>query len=346
MTVKEFSSKRKLKWNYALSGLIGIFFLTMVLALSIGSVHIRFFLIFKILLSKIISIPQTWPESFETILLYVRLPRILLATLIGAALGISGCTMQGLFRNPMASPYVTGIASSAAFGASLIIILKIGSFWITPSAFLFSMTTVFLLYSLVRVKKNTPVETLLLAGIAISLFFTALVSFTQYIAPETQLRQIIFWIMGGLSGSNWNKVVGCLPCILLGSIGIFFFNRELNIMLIGEETAQNTGVNVKNTRKILLILVSLITSSAVAVTGIIGFIGLIIPHIMRILVGPNHRILLPCSFLGGAIFLIWADILARTLISPTELPVGIITAILGVPFFLFLLHKRIQIMKF
>jgi len=346
MKAKEFFSKRKFKWSFILSGLAGGLFLTFVLALTVGSVNIHPFLVTKILFSKIIGIPRTWPASFEAVIIGVRIPRILLGALVGAALGVSGTAMQGLFRNPMASPYVTGVASGAAFGASLMIVLGIGSFWISPAAFLISVSTAFLVYSIARARNKVPVETLLLAGIAISLFFSALVSFTQYIAPEKQLRQIIFWLMGGLWGSNWDKVITCLPPILLGSVGISLFSRDLNAMLSGEEAARNVGVEVKNIRKIVLILASLVTSSAVAVTGIIGFVGLIIPHIMRIFVGPDHRILLPCSFLAGAIFLVWADILARTLIAPTELPVGIITAILGVPFFLFLLRRRKKLMGF
>ena len=313
---------------------------TMIFALAIGPTQISPLLILKIFISKLINIHSDWPAYFESIIIEVRLPRILLGALVGAALGIAGCSMQGMFRNPMASPYVTGIASGAAFGASLIIILGIGTGWIVPSAFLFSVSCAFLVYFVARARGKVPVGTLLLVGIAISLFFSALVSFTQYVAGEREVRQIVFWLMGGLWASSWEKVVMSLPLILLGSIGISFFNRDLNILLSGEETALDLGVDVENVRKMVLVLAFLITATCVAFCGIIGFVGLIIPHMMRIIVGPDHRILLPSSFLAGAIFLIWTDTLACRIIAPTELPVGIITAILGVPFFLFLLRSR------
>jgi iron complex transport system permease protein len=337
---KEFIARRQFRWSLILLALGAGLFGSIVFALAIGPTSIPPLLITKILISRIINIHSHWPAYLESIIIGVRLPRVLLGAVVGAALGIAGCSMQGMFRNPMASPYVTGIASSAAFGASLIIILGLGRGWIAPSAFLFSVSTAFLVYSMAKVRGKVPVGTLLLAGIAISLFFSALVSFTEYVAGEKELRQIVFWLMGGLWASNWNKLITILPLIFLGSMGIVFFSRDLNLLLMGEESALNLGVDVENVRKMVLVLASLVTASAVAACGVIGFVGVIIPHIMRILVGPDHRILLPSSFLAGAIFLIWTDTLARRIIAPTELPVGIITAILGVPFFLFLLRSR------
>ncbi len=340
MKAKEFIAKRQFKWSFILGSLAICLFASVVFALAIGSTEIAPLLIVRIFISKLINIHNDWPAYFESIIIGVRLPRILLAAIVGAALGIAGCSMQGLFRNPLVSPYVTGIASGAAFGASLVITFGVGTYWIAPSAFLFSVFTAFLVYSIAKIKGRVPVVTLLLAGIAISLFFSALVSFTQYVAGERELRQIVFWLMGGLWQSSWSRVAMSLPLILLGSIGISFFSRDLNILLSGEEAALDLGVDVENVRKIVLILASLVTATCVAFCGIIGFVGLIIPHMMRIIVGPDHRILLPSSFLAGAIFLIWTDTLARKIIAPSELPVGIITAILGVPFFLFLLRRR------
>jgi iron complex transport system permease protein len=340
MKAREFIAKRQFKWTFILASLTICLLASIVFALGIGSIKISPLSIIRIFISKLINIHSDWPAYFESIIIGVRLPRVLLGALVGAALGIAGCSMQGLFRNPMASPYVIGIASSSAFGASLVIVLGLGRAWIAPSAFLFSVSTAFLVYSIAKIRGKVPVDTLLLAGIAISLFFSALVSFTQYVAGERQLRQIVFWLMGGLWQSNWDKVITVLPLVFLGSVGILFFSRDLNILLTGEEQAKNLGVGVENVRKIVLILASLITASAVATCGIIGFVGLIIPNAMRILVGPDHRILLPSSLLGGAIFLIWIDTLARKIIAPSELPVGIVTALLGVPFFLFLLRSR------
>ncbi|HDN97725.1 MAG TPA: iron ABC transporter permease [bacterium] len=340
MKTEQFIITRKVKFIFTFTILFFGLLLTILFTLGIGTVHINRFLIARIIISKIFPVSHNWPSYFESILIGIRLPRILLAGLVGAGLSIAGCSMQGLFRNPMASPYVTGIASSAAFGASLAIILKIDTGWIAPLAFLFSVSTAFLVYFIAKVKGKLPVGTLLLSGIAISLFFSALVSFMQYIAGEKQLRQIVFWLMGGLWASNWKKVAVSLPLILSGSFGISFFSRDLNILLSGEEDALNLGVDVENVRKMVLVLASLITATCVAFCGVIGFVGLIVPHMMRLIVGPDHRILLPSSFLAGAIFLIWTDTLARKIIAPAELPVGVITALLGAPFFLFLLRSR------
>jgi iron complex transport system permease protein len=254
--------------------------------------------------------------------------------------------MQALFRNPMASPYILGISSGAAFGASLAIVLGIslvtGIYAVPLMAFLFALLTVFLVYGIAKVRGRTPVETLLLTGIAVASLFSALVSFMLYVAGE-KLSRIVFWLMGGFWASDWNKVVIASPLILLGIAATFLFSRHLNLILMGEETALNLGLEVETFKKIILVFASLITAVAVSVCGIIGFVGLIIPHAMRIVVGPNHRILLPSSCLVGAMFLVWVDTLARTIIQPTELPIGIITALLGVPFFLYLLRKRKRI---
>ncbi|HBC89795.1 MAG TPA: iron ABC transporter [Lentisphaeria bacterium] len=327
-------------WYVFLGILLAVLLASMLLALAIGSTAIGPVLILKMISSEIAGIDKTWDSCLETIIFNVRMPRILLAVFVGGALGIAGCAMQGIFRNPMASPYVTGISSGAVFGASLIIALDLSRALMTPAAFIFALSTSFLVYYLAKVKGKVPVGTLLLSGIAVSLFFSALITFTQYIAGERQLQEMMFWLMGGLWTSNWGKMAVSVPLIILGGGGILCYGRDLNILLSGEEQACSLGVNVDNVRKIILIFVSIATTGAVAFFGIIGFVGLIIPHIMRIFAGPDHRVLLPASFLGGAIFLLWMDTLARTIIRPSELPVGIITAMVGVPFFIFLLRKR------
>ncbi|OIN96199.1 hypothetical protein AUJ66_07115 [Candidatus Desantisbacteria bacterium CG1_02_38_46] len=335
-----------MKQKIILSVLCTVLFLTLLSTLTIGPVHIPIKTVAKILLSKIYNIQATWPENFQSIILFVRFPRILLGILVGCALSVSGCAMQGMFRNPMADSYVCGIASGGAFGASLVIISGMGRGLIMPVAFGFSLLAIFIVYYLAKTGRKVPVETLLLSGIAISLFFSALTSFIHYISEEWQWREMIFWIMGGLWKSDWNRVASSSPIIILGTLGLMFFSRELNILLIGEEQAQDLGVEVEKTRKIILVLSALVASSAVAVSGIIGFVGLIIPHTMRLIIGPDHRFLLPASCLAGGIFLVWVDTISRTLISPSELPVGIITALFGVPFFLFLLRRRKKIIGF
>ena len=320
--------------------------LTILVCLGVGSIRISFITILKVLLSHLGIGSEVFPETTKAIILDVRLPRIILAILVGAGLSVSGCAMQGLFRNPMASPFVTGIASAGAFGAALVVISGLGAFWIVPVAFFISLATAFFVYYLAKTKIGIPVGTLLLAGIAISLLFSALVSFIQYIADERELREIVLWLMGRLWEANWGKVITAFPFILTGTIGLMVLSKKLNLMLLGDRPAIDLGVDVEKSRRTVLFLVTFITSSCVAVAGVIGFICIIIPHIMRMLIGPDHKYLFPASALGGAIFLVWADMLARTILSPTEVPVGIITAILGVPFFLFLLKRRKKILGF
>jgi len=283
----------------------------------------------------------------DIIILDVRLPRVILAALVGGALALSGCTMQGLFKNPMASPYILGISSGAAFGAALATLLggglALGVFAIPLSAFLFSTIAVFTVYLIARRDGTTPVETLLLAGIAIGLFFSAAVSFLKYVADESDLRTIVFWLMGGLWASNWQSVAVVAAPIVITSIALTFLARRLNVMVLGEEHALNLGVNVERLKTVLLLFASLLASSAVCFVGIVGFVGLIVPHVMRLIVGPDHRVLLPCSALGGGLFLVWADTVARTIAAPTEVPVGIITGLLGSVFFVFLLRRRKQV---
>ena len=336
-------SKKHLRWMLTIIFLSIGFILTIIIALTIGPVNIPMVTVFKILF----HFPKSWPNIYETIVMEVRFPRVILGALVGSALAVAGCAMQGLLRNPMASPYILGISSGSAFGASLAIVLGIslvtGIFAVPLMAFIFALITVFLVYNIARVQGRIPMETLLLAGIAVGAFFAAQVSLMKYIAGE-ELRSIVFWLMGGFWASSWDKVIISFPLILLGIAIMMFFSRELNIMLMGEEHALDLGINVEFVKKIILIFASLTTAAAVSVSGIIGFVGLIIPHIVRIVVGPDHRILLPSSCLVGGIFLIWTDTLARSIIQPTELPVGIITASFGAPFFLYLLRKRKKMM--
>lgn len=322
---------------------------TMLCAIAIGPVQIPVDTVAMILISRIPVvnglIPRNpWPPVFELIIIYVRLPRVILGALVGLALSTSGAVLQGMFRNPLADPYVLGTSSGAAFGASLAMLgvgygFGLGRYSLPIFAFFFAALAVFLVYNIARVHKKVPVETALLAGIAVGAFFSAMVSLMKYIAGE-RLEGIVFWIMGGLWASGWDDVFVVFPPIILGTISILLFSRDLNAMLSGEEVALSLGVDVETVKKTLLLLSSLVVATAVSVSGIIGFVGLVIPHIMREIVGPDHRILLPSSCLAGAIFLIWADTLARVIISPAELPVGVITASIGAPFFLYLLRKR------
>ena len=341
-SIYELYAKKRFKWTLALIALITGLVLTIFFALGIGTEPIPATTVAKILVHKgsLGSIfPKTWPSVYETIVIDVRLPRVILGVLVGSALATAGCAMQGLFRNPMASPYILGVSSGAAFGAALALVLGMSFYSLPLTAFLFALLAVFLVYSIARTRGRVPIETLLLSGIAVGLFFSALVSLLVYVAGE-KIYGIVFWMMGGFWASSWDKVAIVFFPIILGIAVLFLFARDLNAMLLGEEPALHLGIEVETIKKIILIFATLITAASVSVVGTIGFVGLVIPHMMRIVVGPDHRILLPSSLLFGAIFLVCTDTLARSVIQPTEIPVGIITALFGAPFFIYLLKAR------
>lgn len=281
-------------------------------------------------------------KSHQTIIWSIRLPRVLLGVLVGSSLAMAGTAFQGIFKNPMADPYVIGISSGAALGASIAIILGINIAFINIStisifAFIGALLAVFTVYNIARIKNKVPVTTLLLAGIGIGQFLTAIMSFLMVIYNK-DMAKIIYWTLGSLAGKGWEPLIKMTIPIVISMIFINFFARDLNIMLTGEESAQSLGVDVEKTKVYILILGTFMVSMVVSIAGIIGFVGLIIPHIVRIILGPDNRILLPASALVGGIFMVSADTIARTVISPVEIPVGIITALFGGPFFLYLLR--------
>lgn len=320
-----------------------------VLTIAMGQVSIPPDTTAAILLSKVpplnLIFNPDWPTSYEVIVIDIRLPRVLLGILVGAALASSGAVMQGTFKNPLADPYVLGLAAGAVFGASISMVLGLSlgfgfAKYSTPFlAFIFTLLTAFLVYSIARVGRKVPTSTLLLAGIAVGTFFWAINSFMQYLAGE-RLQAVIFWIMGGLWPASWEDVALSAPPIILGIALIMLFSKHLNAMLMGEEVASSLGINVDFALKALIVLSALIVASAVAVSGTIGFVGLVIPHMLRLIVGPDHRVLLPTSCLFGATFLVLADLVARLVVAPAELPVGIITASIGAPFFIYLLRTK------
>lgn len=280
-------------------------------------------------------------KSHEIIIWSIRLPRILLGVLVGTSLSIAGAAFQGMFQNPMADPYVIGISSGAALGATIAIALKINiEFLNIPSisifAFIGALVAVFIVYNIAKVANKIPITTLLLSGVAVGQLLTAIMSMIMVLYSD-DISKIIYWTMGGLAGKGWDPLIGIAPPTVLSIILINFFARDLNIMLTGEESAQSLGVDVEKTKLYILILGTFMTSMVVSISGIIGFVGLIIPHVVRIVIGPDNRILLPVSGLVGGIFIILADTIARTIISPIEIPVGIITALFGGPFFIYLL---------
>lgn len=273
----------------------------------------------------------------------IRLPRIFLSIFVGIALASAGVIFQGLFRNPMADPFVIGVSAGAAFGATigLVFITGIGLLGISTTtifALLGALVTTFLVYSISSARGKISVTTLLLSGIALSAMLSSMTSFIMIFRGH-DLAKIIFWIMGGLTAASWYKFNIITPMVVVLIIISGFYMRDLNIISLGDERAAQLGVQTDRVKKILLIMASLIAALAVSVSGIIGFVGLITPHILRLIVGPDHKILYPTSAVAGGIVLLMSDTLARTILMPREIPVGIITSIVGVPFFLYLLVK-------
>ncbi len=295
--------------------------------------------VMKILASTFLPIPHTWDPILDTVIFRVRLPRVIAAMLVGAGLSISGASFQGLFRNPLVSPQILGVASGAGFGAALAIIVSGDIFLVQLSAFAFGIIAVSLTYGISRIYKTTPTLVLVLAGIIVGAFFSALISLTKYVAdPYDELPAIVFWLMGSLASiGNEDILVVAIP-ILIGTTVLLLIRWRINILSMGEEEARALGVNTKKLRVIIIVCCTIVTASSVCISGIIGWVGLVIPHVGRMLVGPNHKYLLPASLLLGAFYLLLVDDLARTL-ATAEIPLGILTAIVGAPFFAYLLRK-------
>ncbi|MDM8567102.1 iron chelate uptake ABC transporter family permease subunit [Candidatus Halobeggiatoa sp. HSG11] len=323
---------------------------TSIIGISIGSIDIPLDIVLRILIAKIIPWLDTSDitETQQIIIWSIRVPRVLVAALVGASLAIAGVQMQGLFQNPLASPGIVGTSSGGALGAVIALASGLASysmFYIPIFASGGALLALFTVYMLATKNGNTPVATLLLAGIALNALIAAMTSLiiTVVWVEHDIAREIVFWLMGGLDNRTWSHVWITLPGILTGIILAMVYTRELDILLIGQETAYSLGVEVERVQRIILLSTALLTGTAVAVSGVVGFVGLIIPHIVRLFVGPKHRYLIPLSAIIGAIFLIIVDLLARTINSPTEIRLGILTAVFGAPFFLYLLRKHSQL---
>lgn len=313
-----------------------------VFATGTGAVHVPFTETVRVIVSRLPGVHLEVPPQYEAIIWSVRLPRVLTAGLVGLALGICGAAMQGLFRNPMASPDIVGVSSGAAMGAVAAIFLgwSARNPWLLPAAaFAGAWVATVIAYALATQRGHTDTATLLLAGVAVSSFFSAVISLLYHFVDNGILRQAVYWMMGNLNGKRWEHVGLLCPFVLAGSLALWAYARDLNVLLTGEDQARSMGVNVERTKRWLIMWVALVTGAAVAVSGSIGFVGLIVPHILRRLVGPDHRWLMPASALGGASLLILSDLVARTAFAPVEVRPGIVTSLLGVPFFLYLLVK-------
>ncbi len=338
---------RQRRWLFLALG-VGLLLVTATLGFAWGAVSIPPGVALRIVGHQLGqgSGPTDWPPAWETILLQIRVPRVVLAGLVGITLAVAGAVYQALFRNPLAEPYLIGVSSGASFGATLAIVLiwRLGrSGWsgVSLAAFVGALLATAAIYGLARVGGRTPVTTLILAGVAVNTLLSAATVFLMFSMQDAfQAMHVLGWLMGSLALADWEKVQVILPYILGGLAVIAWHAHSLNVLQLDEEQAQSLGVAVERTKGILIVAVSLATAAAVSVSGTVGFVGLIIPHIVRLIWGPDHRFLLPMSGILGAVGIILADGAARTLFAPRELPLGAVTAVAGAPFFLYLLRRQ------
>lgn len=320
----------------ALAGLLGI---------SIGSTPMPWRVVARVMAAHVFDLEGAFTETQDFIVWSVRLPRVLVGMLSGASLAVAGAALQGLFRNPLAGPGVIGTSAGAACGAVLVFVAGLASqsaLWIPLSGFAGALGALALVYGIATRGGRTPVTTLILAGIACGAFFNAMTSLLISVSfSEWQVAtQVMFWMMGGLDSRSWVHVWIALPFALTGSCLILFRGRSLDLMLMGEETAQSLGADTESTKRTVLVGAGLLTAASVSVSGVLAFVGLVVPHMVRLIVGPAHRHLLPASLLVGAGFLVACDVIARSLFAPTELRLGVVTATFGAPFFVWILLTR------
>jgi iron complex transport system permease protein len=313
---------------------------SMVLAVLIGAVPITLSDVASALGNALSGVP-TSPSDF--IIVDVRIPRVILAALVGACLAGAGVIYQAIFRNPLADPYILGVSSGAGLGAMLAIVLTaqltILRYGVVPlAAFAGALLTMLLVVRLATLRGRLEAASLLLAGVALSYTLAAITAFVMVLASE-QMSAIVYWMMGGLTGASWLYVAMIALMLIAGITVPMLARRQLKVMLLGDERAEELGLPVERFTILMLAAASLLTAAAVSVAGLIGFVGLMVPHIVRLMIGPDHRLLLPASLLTGGIVLVLSDLLARTIIAPVEIPVGIVTAILGGPFFIYLLVR-------
>lgn len=328
--------------------LTALLLLMIVVSLMVGAFSMSPVTILAILVSPLTSLigldlSSHYSAIEETVFWNIRMPRIMLGILTGVSLAVAGAAMQGLFRNPLADPGLIGVSSGAAFAAVAVIVFSgnfLGIFTLPIAAFAGGVITTLLVYKLSTRNGKTSIPTMLLAGIAIGAIAGAGTGVFTYLADDDQLRTLTFWTMGSLASATWESIVSILPLVLIAMILLPLHARSLNAFLIGENISGHLGFDPDKTKQQVILLSALLVGAAVAAAGIIGFVGLVVPHLIRLIAGPDHRIVLPGSMLLGASFMLAADLLSRTTVSPSELPIGIIMAIIGGPFFLWLLMHR------
>jgi iron complex transport system permease protein len=341
---------KTLRVALVLPALFAALVVVVLLGVGIGAVEITPVQVVGILLDELgIESGIVFEARQEAVLMVIRLPRVVMGILIGASLAVSGAAIQGLFRNPLADPGLIGISSGAALAAALMIVLGstvlsgvvalLGDAALPLAAFGGGVLTTLVIYKLASVGGRTRVATMLLAGIAVNAIAGAGIGMMVFMANDDQLRDITFWSLGSLGRASWDTILVMLPFLFVALIPLPFLSRSLNALLLGEAEAGHLGVDVERVKTLVIIMVALAVGAGVAVTGIIGFVGLVVPHLMRLFAGPDHRVVLPGSALLGATLLVGADLLARTVAVPAEVPIGIVTALMGGPFFLWLLLR-------
>ena len=352
--VEEVSMKKRKQVAGVILLLVVLLVIVIVLSASLGSANISVMDCFRIMASRLPGIRHfvdigDIKEVHRTIVIDVRLPRILLAGLTGCALAVVGAAFQGLFRNPLSDPHILGVSSGAALGATFAMLsgisFRIGSLgFVGICAFAGAIITVFAVYTLSRVGGRNHITSMLLTGTAISTMLSSIISLLMSLHRD-EIEKVYLWTLGSFSSATWGKVQYLACFVGIGVIVILCFSNDLNVLLTGEDSAKSLGINITLVKRILIVFASLLVGACVSVSGIIGFVGLLIPHCTRLIVGPDHRKLLPFCCFVGAIFLIVCDTLARTITQPSELPVGVITAIFGAPYFIFLLYYNQKKMK-
>ena len=317
----------------------GVLVVLFILSFAMGRYPISPLDVIKVLASHVLPIRHTWPDIMDTVMIQIRLPRILAAMLVGASLALAGTSFQGLFRNPLVSPDILGVSSGAGFGAALAILMNGNHTVIQISAFCFALLAVGISYGISKVVKGNATLTLILAGMAIGSLFSAFLSLMKYVAdPVNQLPAITYWLMGSLASVGSKGLLYVAVPMLTGIVILILIRWRFNVLAMGEEEAQALGANTGRLRAIIIVCCTLISASSVCIAGTVGWVGLVIPHIGRMLVGPNHKRLLPVSLLLGAAYLLLIDDICRVAAS-VEIPIGILTAIVGVPFFVYLLRR-------
>lgn len=335
---KKIALKSKAGWQ--ISFLIILLVMMCIFSIAVGRFYIPPYEIIRILASKIIPVKKTWVDTLETVIFNVRMPRIAAAILVGASLSTAGAAYQGMFKNPLVSPDILGASAGAGFGAALAIYCSLSIFGMQVLSFCMGLFAVLFTYIISSRVRHDPLLALVLAGILIGSLFTAATSLLKYVAdPYDKLPAITFWLMGSLASMTKHDVKLALTPVLLGAIPLYLVRWKINVLALGEEEAQALGLNTGRLKILVIFCATLMTAASVSISGTIGWVGLLVPHIARMLVGPNYRVLLPTSFLVGSIYLLLVDNIARN-IAAIEVPLGILTALIGAPFFIYLFSKR------